>query len=364
MSNAGVLTRMRGDIYNQFGKQVLVTQVRFSTLEAIFEIDHEVQRQLDPARRVEIRKFIIDAIEDEEYFSFSPFIFSSRQNIREVEGGFELEPGSKMFVIDGQHRTSALSSGLRLLKMEREAAEESSDYAKAEKLHRQINKLINYPVSLQIYLDLTMEEERQLFSDTNTERREAHNGLKLRYDYRDKYSQLTREVAHRLEDKLDIETEASRLTKYNTSITSLTVMRKCLIALFEGGLTVKKGDPYFRNCRPAEVPVIAGDFFESWLRLFPPRMADRSKYVVGLTGIQIALAYTVYLLTKEHGIKHKEAIDILHLLKKQCTWKHDDPLFKHMYNPATGRIRSHSTTTAIKKTSMKFLRAIHAERSK
>lgn len=58
MSNAGVLTRLNGTIYNQFGKDVLVTQIRFGTLEAIFEIDHEVQRQLDPARRAEIRNFI------------------------------------------------------------------------------------------------------------------------------------------------------------------------------------------------------------------------------------------------------------------------------------------------------------------
>lgn len=119
MSNVGVLTKLNGSVYNQFGKRVLVTQIRFGTLEAIFEIDHEVQRQLDPARRAEIRNFIIDTIEKEEYFYFSPFIFSSRKNVLEVDGGFELEPGSKLFVIDGQHRTSALSSAISQLKAQK-----------------------------------------------------------------------------------------------------------------------------------------------------------------------------------------------------------------------------------------------------
>ena len=361
MSNEGVLTKMSGSIYNQFGKEVLTTQIRFGTLEAMFEIDHEVQRQLDPARRAEIRKFIVDSVEKGKHFFFSPFIFSSRNNIQKVEGGFELAPGSKVYIIDGQHRSSALSSAISQLKTQKEVAEEAGDYVEAEKVQRYIEQLVSYPIGMQVYLDLTQQEERQLFSDTNTERREAHSGLLMKYDQRDQYIELTRTVADCLKDKMDIELAASRLTMHTASITSLTTMRKCLIALFEGVLAVKTGDPYYRNCKPAEVPAIAQRFFESWIGLFPRQMADRNRYVVGLTGIQIALAYTAYLLMKEHSIKHMEAIEMLGLLKKRCTWQHDDPLFKHMYNPVTGQIRSHSTSTSVKKTSVEFLRAINAE---
>lgn len=364
MSNAGVLTRLSGRVYNQFGKDVLVTQIRFGTLEAIFEIDHEVQRQLDPARRAEIRNFIIDMIKKEEPFYFSPFIFSSRRNIQESEGGFELAPGSKLFVIDGQHRGSALSSAISLLRSEKEAAEELGNYPVAENMQHYIEQLKNYPVGLQIYLNLSTKEEKQLFSDTNSERKEAHQGLQLKYDQRDKYSKLTRAIAEKLENTLEVEMQASRLTKHNTAITSLITMRRCLIALFEGILTVKKGDPYFRNCKQSEVPKIAEAFFASWKNLFPRQMNNREHFVAGFTGIQIALAYTVHMLMKEHGIKHMEAIKMIGLLKKQCTWKHQDPLFQHIYHPAVKQIRSHSTTTSIKKTTYAFLRAIDVERSK
>ncbi|WKA57797.1 hypothetical protein QWY16_15020 [Planococcus shenhongbingii] len=70
---------------------------------AIFEVDHEVQRKLDPRRRVEIRNLIIESLEKNEHFYFSPFIFSSRKGTSEVEGGFELVPGNKIYVLDGQH---------------------------------------------------------------------------------------------------------------------------------------------------------------------------------------------------------------------------------------------------------------------
>lgn len=40
MLNAGLTTRMSGSSYKQFGKEVLCTQIHFSMLEAMFEIDH------------------------------------------------------------------------------------------------------------------------------------------------------------------------------------------------------------------------------------------------------------------------------------------------------------------------------------
>ncbi|MEK5071446.1 DNA sulfur modification protein DndB [Sporosarcina sp. FSL K6-1508] len=364
MSNTGVLAKLRGTMYNQFGKQVLSTQIRFSTLEAMFEIDHEVQRQLDPRRRAEIRDFIMDSIEKGKHFYFSTFIFSSRKGLQQVDGGFELEPGSKVYVIDGQHRTSALSSAISHFKSQKEVAEEAGDYEGARVVQGYIDSLMSYPVAMQVYLELDQKEERQMFTDYNTERINAHKGLVMQYDQRDEYIELTRQVANQLKSSLDIEFEQSRLTAQNSAITSLTTMRKCLIAMFEGIIGVKTGTPYYRGCKPTEVPKIAKQFFQSWTSLFPRKMANRKQYVTGLTGIQIALATTVYTLTRENSITHIEAINMLKLLNKQCTWRHDDPLFAHMYDHSSQRITSHSTTTAINKTLLRFLLVINQERGK
>lgn len=362
MSNNDFKTIIEGIGYNQFGKKVLATQIRFSTLEALFEVDPEVQRQLDPMRRVEIRQFILDSLKTMNFY-FSPFIFSARGAIQQTEGqGWELKPGSKLYILDGQHRSSALSSALSHLKSQKETAEEAGNTGEALKIQEYIEKLKAYPVAMQVYLDLSTNEEKQMFRDINTERKEAHIGLIMKYDHRDLYTELTRKVAKHLEHHFEIELELSRLTYQNSSVTSLAIMRRCLLALFEGILTVKKGEANFGNYSPDEVMAISLAFFESWPQLFPKQMANRKKYVTGLTGIQVALAFTVHELNKKYSVPYLEAINQLKELKQSCTWQHDDPLFSHLYDSTSRKIVHHSSTTSIQRTAVKFLSILNRER--
>lgn len=361
MSNLDFKTIIEGIGYHQFGKEVLATQIRFSTLEALFKVDPEVQRKLDPIRRVEIRQFILDSLRS-RYFYFSPFIFSARGAIKKTEQGWELIPGAKLYILDGQHRAAALSSALSHLKTQMETAEEVGDMEEARTFQNYINKLEAYPVAMQVYLDLSLQEEKQLFTDINSERKEAHTGLIMKYDHRDAYTELTRKVAKQLEHQFEIETELSRLTYQNSAVTSLTIMRRCLLALFEGILTVKKGNANFGNCTPEEVMAISLAFFESWQHLFPKQMANRKKYVTGLTGIQVALALTIHELNKKYDIPHLEAIQQLKKLKHYSSWQHDDPIFSHLYDPASRKIKHHSSTTSIQRTAVKFLSILKKER--
>lgn len=362
MDNTGMRATIQGATYNQFGKEILSTQIRFSMLRAMFEVDHEVQRKLDPKRRLEIRNFIIESLEKNEHFYFSPFIFSSRSGIKRVEGGFELAPGNKIYVLDGQHRSSALLSAINYLQADKEQEEVEGNYGRAHQLQHYIANLEAYPVAMQVYLDLDQQEERQLFTDYNTERKEAHTGQVMKFNQRDPYIELTREVTQLIGNKFEIETDRARLTYQNSAVTSTVTMRKCLVALFEGIVTVKSGEPYYRNCKKSEVPKIAKHFFESWILLFPKHMENRKLYVSGLSGIQIALALTVYSLTRNPLVTHIEAIGMLEKLNRHCTWRHDDPIFAHMYDSATGQIKNNSTTTAIKKTMLEFLRVIEEEK--
>jgi DNA sulfur modification protein DndB len=362
MIESGIVSKIYGTGYTQFGKKVLVTQLRFSALEAIFEIDPEVQRKLDPRRRLEIREFIINSIITGNYFYFSPFIFSARGQIKETDDGWELTPGCKIYTLDGQHRSAAMSSAISHLKAQKDSAEELSHFDKAEQLQKYIDKLRAYPVAMQVYLDLTQKEEKQLFTDINTERREAHAGLIMQYDRRDQYAVLARKIAEKIETKFEIEQKLSRLTYQNSAVTSLAIMRRCLLALFEGILTVKTGEPNFRNCKEEEVEKIALAFFESWSEIFPKQMANRKRYVSGLTGIQVALAFTVFQLTKHRSMTHLEAIHLMKTRLKNISWLHDDPLFSHLYDSASRRIKNHSSTTAIAKTALKFQVYIEKER--
>src|SRR4051794_36985846 len=100
----------------------------------------------------------------------------------------------------------------------------------------------------------------------------------MQYDVLESYTELTRQVAAQLQETFEIETELSRLTTYNSAVTSLSNIRKCLLALFEGNLSVKKGDQYSQKCPPKEVLLTSLAFFESWQQLFPKQMANRNRF--------------------------------------------------------------------------------------
>lgn len=356
--NQDLATSINGNGYNQFGKEVLVTQMPFSFLDAIFEIDPEVQRKLDPQRRSEIRDYVLTAVKKDDFY-FSPFVFSARGAITKVdENHWKLKPGCKLYILDGMHRRSGLSSAMNHLKTKMEALEEANQLDLSEKFQEYLDKIRAYPVAMQIYLDLTKQEERQLFTDLNTERREAHIGLIMQYDHRDVYTNITRKIAKELLHKFEIELKLSRLTVQSSALTSLAIIRKCLLAMFEGDLTGKCTDPSNRYIQAENIEATAIAFFNTWTAIFPRKPANRKKYVSGLSGIQIALAYTVYQLVRKNHETYPEAIQKLILLKNQCSWKANDPLFSHLYDPAAAKLKNHSGTTSIAKTAQKFVSLI------
>ncbi|WP_197204604.1 hypothetical protein [Cytobacillus firmus] len=83
-------------------------------------------------------------------------------------------------------------------------------------------------------------------TDINTVRREAHIGQIMLYDQRDQYTELTRNVASQLQTIFEIEQNLSRISIHNLELTSLATMKRCIISLFEGILTVKIGSLYYR----------------------------------------------------------------------------------------------------------------------
>ncbi|MEG0472908.1 MAG: DNA sulfur modification protein DndB [Solibacillus sp.] len=345
--------------YKQFGHELFFTQMSLKTLFAIVDVDANVQRELDIQRRHEIRAFIVSNLEQGHDFYFSPFVFSARGEVVQDGQGYYLTPGSKLFISDGQNRYFALESALVMLKNSLSAAEYIRNEEKIIELKEQIKFLENFPIAMQIYLQLNVKQDRQLFTDLNTERREAHPGQLLQYDHRDTYSILTRKIAQNLKDKMDIEIKSARALNGSSSITTLVMMKRCLIALFDGTYSPKSGEPNFQYPQH-EVEHIAETFFLKWLEIFPKHAHNRLQYVAGLTGIQIALALTVNHLMKERRISHLEAIELLSNLEK-FSWLHTEPIFEFLYSQDKQCISGHSSSYAIKRLKNEFVELIHQE---
>lgn len=344
--------------YRQFGHEVLFTEMPFKKLCALVSIDQHVQRELDSTRRQEIKNFILNLLDKEEQLYFAPFIFSARGGLKEKNGVFYLDTEQVLYISDGQHRHKAMEVALLTLQL-MFANTSSTNKETVEKLKKQIDYLENYKVPMQIYLQLDVKLERQLFSDLNTERHEAQPGQLLQYDRRDTYSVLTRQIAQQLEETIDIELKSSRVVTTSSSLTTLVTMKRCLIALFEGSISTLSGKLYVTESDDT-IRQIGLAFFKQWLLIFPQNPHDRDKYVSGLSGIQVALARTVYKLVKEQKLSHLEAIAALSYLKT-CTWRHTDPLFKSMYKLPQKKLIGHSSSTAINRTANVFFDVIQQE---
>ncbi|MCH7320659.1 hypothetical protein LZ480_02060 [Solibacillus sp. MA9] len=362
MNVTDMQTTIRGVVFNQFGHSVAAVQMPLSMLQSLFKIDPEVQRVIDPKRRAEIRDFIILSLEKNVPFYFSPLIFSGRGKLRAEGDILHIEPGNYLYILDGMHRITSMLSAISQLQSEADIAEEINKQNDAQKLREFVEVLLNYPVAMHVFLDLTIEQEKLAFTDINNERKEIQSDQLMQYDQRDEYSRLTTRVANKLQQHMVIEMASTRLTENTHAVTNLTIMKRCFIALFEGIITQKNGQPYYRNCNPKDVPKIAESFFAELFKAFPKEMYDRKKYVIGLSGIQITLAYLTFYLVRELRITHLEAIQHIHHLKKHCTFQHDDPLFRFLYDSSKKQLKNHSTTTAIKRLMLTFLEILHKER--
>ncbi|KGA96735.1 hypothetical protein AJ85_14195 [Alkalihalobacillus alcalophilus ATCC 27647 = CGMCC 1.3604] len=352
---------LSGKLYTQAGNQILLAQIPFFYLEAIFEIDEMVQRSLDIRKRNEIGEFIIDAIEDGTFY-FSTFIFSARGAI-EAEGvRWKVTPGDKLYVMDGQHRVEGMKYALKKLEMKKYELEmHQKNELEIKKVAKMIKQLKQYPISMQIYLDLNQDEERQMFTDLNTRRTNVHSGLIIKYDQRDEYSKLVQELSVEIKPAFEIETTSSRLTHQHSALTSLTSMRRCLLALFEGNIRHKYGRADFQDLTERQVKDVSVLFFEAWEEIFPPKMYNRSEFVCGYLGIQLALALTVYQLTKKYKMTYREAIGSLPHISQKCTWRHRDPMFTPYFNEYLGKTQNLSASSTVRNISNLFVDIIFDE---
>ncbi|MBD7938356.1 hypothetical protein H9655_15080 [Cytobacillus sp. Sa5YUA1] len=358
MHSNDVLAKVKGKDFIQFGKRVLMIQIPFKTMNTFITVDENVQRKMDMSKRREIKDFIIHVLKNNEPFYFSPFIFSARKAVIESEDGWMLVPKEKMAIIDGQHRNGAILSAFTQLRMEKESAEEYGNVEVVKPIDTYIHHLEHLPITMQIYLDLDTKSERQLFKDYNVERREANIGKRVMFDQRDAYAMLARKVACELEEEYEIDIKSSRITKYSSALTTLVVIRKCLIALFEGRLANKKGNPS-DYCKEDEVLAVAKAFFLSWKKIFPKGMENRNKYICGLPGVQVALAYCVNRLKLKNDVDYFTAIQLLD--KLQCNWKHQDAIVSHVYDHSIQKLKNVSSARNMKRTAHNLINLIEEE---
>ncbi|MGM0901806.1 MAG: DNA sulfur modification protein DndB [Bacillota bacterium] len=348
-------------VFSQFGNRTFLTQMDFALLKSIYEIDVEIRRKINKERVRYERDWFLEHLENQTFILFAPLILSARGKVIIREDGWDLPIENKLFILDGQEKIVGLEAALQYLKSKKEWAKQERKPRVVKRVEQMIERLNKLPITLQIYLELSLEQEWKFYCDINTQRRTIHAGVKMQYDQRNEFTILTRSVAKKLEHSMEIDHKLARVRDQSSALTSLSIMNKCTLALWEGDLVGKENKMNNRRFSNSKLEKLTEEFYKVWLDLFPTKGYNRQIYVSGLAGIQVAIAYTVFQLTKDGHLSHEDAIQRLLTLKSSCTWKHDDPLFSHLFDNTTGRIKKHHTKGSIQETSRRFIARITEE---
>lgn len=153
-------------------------------------IDPMVQRKLSGGQRRKIANYLQERELDRVFFG--PVTLSLRDvaSLAKTEEGLSLRPGSKLSILDGQHRILALGyvneqmlkesrrlerklSGLKVkVRRNPEDTEAATELelleGQIEQLERRRLELMESELAVQIYIGLSEEEEKQLFGDINS----------------------------------------------------------------------------------------------------------------------------------------------------------------------------------------------------
>ncbi|KKX57196.1 DNA sulfur modification protein DndB [Brevibacillus borstelensis] len=279
--NQIVLAAIKG---KQFNKDVVSLQCSVEEIIKFFKIDTDVQREIDTERVGSIVRYITYWLEGNDTY-FSPLIFSARgQGTYDTERKeFRLNMTDKLILIDGQHRISAFDQ----LKKRLEAmCEQNPDY------HELYQKLLKYSLSIQIYLDLNLQEERQLFTDVNTKSSPVHNTLLVMYRSNDLYAELVKEVIRShptiSEDKFETRAKSTR-TKLMTAATLYLI-----IQMLNEGSYHKKQKVLINMQNYNEYKERTEAFLTLLMKYAPKDAFDRDKYLIMDSKILVAIAKFIY----------------------------------------------------------------------
>ncbi|MEK3913890.1 DNA sulfur modification protein DndB [Paenibacillus sp. FSL H7-0331] len=255
-------------------------------------IDPMVQRKLSGGQRRKIANYLQERDLDRVFFG--PVTLSLREvsSLAKADNGLYLRPGSKLSILDGQHRILALGyvneqmikevrsherkiTALRIKQRRNPDNEEitldlEQQQGLVEQLERRRLELLESELAVQIYIGLSEEEEKQLFGDINSKVQLVSKELGHSFDSIDPLNLVIQQVVdHNVFLKGAGVERRANLTSYNKNFTSFSWLYSTATMLLTG-----KMQPSYELARkirqdPSTYIEILHQFFSTLLPLMP-----------------------------------------------------------------------------------------------
>ncbi|KXH86971.1 hypothetical protein AU377_13330 [Sporosarcina sp. HYO08] len=317
----------------QFNQEVITVQCKVNDILKFLEIDRRVQRELDENKVASIGQYIQYGLDGNDIY-FSPLIFSARGKgeYNDVRHEYKLNMDERLVILDGQHRIKAFE----YLKKRIEASGGKDEIYQS---------LLNFPMTIQIFADLSLEQERQLFTDINTKSSQVNNTLLVMYKKDDLFGKLVQDVVENLpqEDLIECRAKTTR-TKLMTASTLYSVAKAVNSGVYSRRSRVDINTQNYHLFKRRT------ESFISLLRKYAPLDAlNRDKYIIMSSNIIVAIAKFIYEAQKKYPEVGME--DLFKNIVSKVDWSHKNDEFKALsakYNKRTKKYNFGSTGRTVR----------------
>ncbi|WP_342499369.1 DNA sulfur modification protein DndB [Bacillus sp. FSL W7-1034] len=267
----------------QFNQHVISIQCSVDQVLKFIEIDREVQRDIIEYHVTDIQKYIQYGLDGNDIY-FPPLIFSSRGkgNYDKNDYKFKLNFDDKLIVLDGQHRIKAFEMIIARL-------ETRNDLLSKDKL----SKARNFPLTIQIFTDLTISQEQQLFTDINTKSSKVSNTLLVMYKNNSLCGELTKDIIYNHPtismDKFEVRGKTTR-TKLMTAAT----LHNTIITLNDGILYTAKTKSKISKDNYEQYKNKTEDFLNLLVKYAPENAHNRNECVMFIPVVIFGIALFLY----------------------------------------------------------------------
>lgn len=330
---------------DRFGLATVPVQVQ--DLLNYTTIDPMVQRKLSAGQRRKISNYLQEREIDRVFFG--PVTLSLRDvgGLAKTDRGLFLRPGSKLSILDGQHRILALGYvNERMLRevrsLERKVANMKVKYRKnpdekeiaeeleqlegqLEQLERRRLELMESELAVQIYIGLSEEEEKQLFGDINSKVQLVSKELGHSFDSIDPLNVVIQQVVdHNVFLKAAGVERRSNLTAYNKNFTSFSWLYSTATMLFTG-----KMQPSYDLARkikqdPSIYIEILHQFYSALMPLLPEQ-PGLPQYSSSSRAMQESIALFAHRYLFTNGEYTKNWTECLRIFEG-FDWSHENAL--------------------------------------
>ena len=267
-------------LINKKDKGIMSTQLTIKDILDIYLIDKEVNRDLGYHRIPKLVKYL-ETLESDIGIFLPSIVLSFRGDptnyYNSATSSLQIPNNTKLAVIDGQHRIKGIDQFINKSSIDNELKE----------------KLLNSYLTVQIYFGLSKEDERKLFSDINTNAKRVSRSLIAKFDTRDIYNLLVRELYHSSDalQAVKVEFNKSRIVRPNntTFITSVRLKRFINLIIFGKESPSQKNEKQIKE-QYDEIFAFLNKLFSVLFLKLPDNPGDVLQSVLGHEPMQNAIA--------------------------------------------------------------------------